>query len=281
MTRKLRTGLAGLAGYLRSASPTARAFLRGHGGELVVGLLIALLAYGLTFDLEKRLADRQDRLENLRFVREHAAPELRKPFRSLDLRGATLTGLDLTCAADKSSQRLGKEPQPGQAEAGTDGPFAEDFESPQCADLEQADLTEAEMSFTRLTGADLQEVQAARSSLVGADLASSSLKEADLRDADLSGANLTNATLERARLIGTNLTAADLTRADLRGADLRGATLRRNSGQPIRADLLEVCFDENTRWPSGFKPPTGTSSEACDVSVRSDNDDAKIHDEDD
>ncbi len=93
-----------LAGHRRRAA-RGRArqgwtgFLRLHHNELIVGLLLTLLAYALTFDLERRLADRQDRVENLRFVREHAAPGLRRPFGSLDLRGTALRGLELTCAA--------------------------------------------------------------------------------------------------------------------------------------------------------------------------------------
>ena len=62
-----------------------------------------------------------------------------------------------------------------------------------------------------------------------------------LVDADLSDINF-----EGIDLSGANLRYADLTRANLRGADLRGANL---SG--VFFDGIE--YDENTKWPQGFK----------------------------
>ena len=60
-----------------------------------------------------------------------------------------------------------------------------------------------------------------RANLIGANL-----EGANLRDADLIGANLEGANLIDADLIGANLEGADLIDADLRGANLEGANLR-------------------------------------------------------
>ena len=67
-----------------------------------------------------------------------------------------------------------------------------------------------------LQGADLQE----------ADLRWANLQGADLREADLRWANLQGADLRWANLQGANLREADLREADLQGADLRWADLR-------------------------------------------------------
>src|ERR1043166_9397185 len=58
-----------------------------------------------------------------------------------------------------------------------------------------------------------------------------------LHSADMQGADLRNADLR-----GENLTGADLQGTDLRGAGLTGCCL--NFG----------CYDEQTRWPDGFRP---------------------------
>ena len=52
--------------------------------------------------------------------------------------------------------------------------------------------------------------------------------------------------LERA--VPVNLFKTDLTECDLRGADLREVDL-------TRAELCEVFWDDQTRWPHGFEPP--------------------------
>ena len=50
------------------------------------------------------------------------------------------------------------------------------------------------------------------------------------------------------RALPVSLTKADLTECDLRGTDLRGAYL-------TQAELCEVFWDDQTRWPHGFEPP--------------------------
>jgi uncharacterized protein YjbI with pentapeptide repeats len=94
------------------------------------------------------------------------------------------------------------------------------------ADLTRADLTGANLFFAQLAGALLTD----------ANLADANLTRADLTGARLTGADLTRADLTGARLTGANLVGANLTRADLTGADLTaGARL-------IEADLADALL---------------------------------------
>ena len=83
-------------------------------------------------------------------------------------------------------------------------------------DGERADLHDADLSWTNLTGADLR----------GADLSCANLFYANLRGANLRGANLFYANLRGADLYRANLSCADLRGANLSGANLSGANLR-------------------------------------------------------
>jgi hypothetical protein len=69
------------------------------------------------------------------------------------------------------------------------------------------------LSYADLFDADLR----------GADLSYADLRGANLFDADLRGADLSYADLRGANLFDANLRDADLSYADLRGANLRGA----------------------------------------------------------
>ena len=80
---------------------------------------------------------------------------------------------------------------------------------------------------------------------------------ADLSGANLPGANLTGANLTRANLTGANLTRANLSRANLTRANLSGANL---FGVDLSGvDLTRANWDEYTRWPAGFTPPSVAS----------------------
>lgn len=217
-------------------------FLQAHSSELAVGTVVTLVAYGLTFDLESRLADRQLRTENLRFVRERADPASRKPFSDLDLHGTTLSGLSLGC--EKAGQ-------------------------PNCADfrrviLEEADLIGADLSYADLSeasvmGADMQEALMTGAQFAGADLTDALLSGAHLGEARLVGAVLANAVLEDTDLRGADLTNADLSGASLLRTKLSGATL--DGADLDGADLSETnlrvaCYDKSTiTWPEGFDAP--------------------------
>jgi uncharacterized protein YjbI with pentapeptide repeats len=125
------------------------------------------------------------------------------------------------------------------------------------ANLRGADLFEANLSGTNLSGAALSEANFRRASLFEADLRGTNLRGADLSGANFRGANLSRANLRGADLSGTALSSADLPgadlsnarlfEADLSGADLSGADLRRAniSGADLRrANLTKANLFE-------------------------------------
>ena len=108
------------------------------------------------------------------------------------------------------------------------------------ANLNSADLSNANLSYANLRGADLSNANLRGADLSNANLSYANLRGADLRGAnlngtnlrcvylntDLRGANLSGANLRYANLRGANLSGADLSGANLSGADLSGADLR-------------------------------------------------------
>jgi uncharacterized protein YjbI with pentapeptide repeats len=234
-------GLIAVGVWIGSATSNSRrhqlvASLASDAGvALVTGAVVGVVIFLATDSLERNLLDAQEtfeedrferdvRRDNLRFVREVATqvgPKT-KPFAGLDLREGHLAGLDLS-------------------EADLKGADLAD------ADLTRADLTDADLSLVDLTGADLTGAHLTRADLVHADLTGANLEAADLTRADL-----TDADLPHANLLDANLTAADLTDADLTDADV------------TRADLTEaivesgVMWDDDTVWPEGFEPPSGS-----------------------
>jgi uncharacterized protein YjbI with pentapeptide repeats len=91
--------------------------------------------------------------------------------------------------------------------------------------LSFADLTECRFSGANLLLADFTQAHLARADLSGTDLSGADLLLADFSDADLSGADLSVADLSGATLSGAWLTGAALPQTDLSGADLSGADL--------------------------------------------------------
>ena len=71
----------------------------------------------------------------------------------------------------------------------------------------------------------------------------------DLTSAPLTKAHPRQAVLRDAILFEADCTAADFRGADLRGADFTGAVL-------VDADVRGAIWDETTRSPDGFEPPT-------------------------
>ena len=102
------------------------------------------------------------------------------------------------------------------------------------ADLRDANLQGAILSFANLQGADLRDAI-----LQGADLRGADLQEADLRGADLQGAILKDANLQKVLLEGANLQGASLVLADLQGAFLEGAILQ---GADLRYASLQGVY---------------------------------------
>lgn len=120
----------------------------------------------------------------------------------------------------------------------------------QGAILSGADLTCADLHFADLTGADLT-----GAILRDASLCFTQLRRANLNNADLSHADLRHAILRNALLSGANLLDSKLDGSNLRGADLQGAVL---DGAVLNFNL----WDENTKWPAGFKPPASQGEES-------------------
>jgi hypothetical protein len=92
----------------------------------------------------------------------------------------------------------------------------------------------SELENVDLRGAQLDGYDVPRTCFVGSNLAGATLADADLRKASMSNTILR----------GANLAGADLSGADLNAADLEGAV------------LTGVVFDNETKWPPGFRPPT-------------------------
>ena len=276
----VRWGVAGS----RKRSKGIRGWVRRQQDDLIrdllIGFVVLAIGFGAAALWDSRLAERQNQLtqdlaegqnqltqdlakaseiqENVRFVRQvvidNRAP---KPFRGLNLRRATLSGLDLACENHKA------------------------VPSTSCADLEGADLIGADLFSTDLFGADLIAAKLAFAVLAHADLEGAGLSLADLTGADLEYADLKGAFLEGANLDDALLTWADLTGAHLKGAHLKGANLSGPdlSGEGLggadltgadltladltladleEADLTGVCYDQTTTWPEGFTPPPPT-----------------------
>ncbi|WP_345711460.1 pentapeptide repeat-containing protein [Kineococcus glutinatus] len=192
--------------------------------------------------VEEQRAEQQEVLENVRFVRERSGQrDAAKPFRGLNLTEASLAGLDLSCAEPTS---VGS-----------------------CADLLGANLTGADLRETNLTGANLRETNLADAKLSTAILADSNLADVNLAGLDLFGADLHQSNLSGADLSGANLSIANLNFAHLEEANLSGADLHltdlRNAnmaGADLTGALIEgACFNSNTSWPHGFKPPNDSN----------------------
>jgi uncharacterized protein YjbI with pentapeptide repeats len=133
-----------------------------------------------------------------------------------------------------------------------------------------SDLAGASLHEALVVDGDLRGVSLVNADLTNADLFGVNLCNAKLYGAKLQGANLSNATLtgvDFASLEGTWVPQAgapdvgssvqgqvNLSSADLAGADLTGAT---NLGE---AKLYNIYYDETTKWPEGFQPPSSRST---------------------
>lgn len=114
-------------------------------------------------------------------------------------------------------------------------------------DLEQADLSKA-----NLIGADLEGARLKRANLQGADLTRAHLRGADFSDADLGGAVLQLADLREA-----NLRGAKLERTDLRFSNMRYAMAGEADfgAALVSAEQLKgLCFDSSTVFAAGTQP---------------------------
>jgi uncharacterized protein YjbI with pentapeptide repeats len=100
------------------------------------------------------------------------------------------------------------------------------------------DLSEANLSGIKLSGADFSQANLSVVNLSGANLSGTNFSDAKLNVARLRGAHLEEAILNNASLNVANLIRANLSRAQLKGASLIRAELIRADFS--RADLLEA-----------------------------------------
>ena len=165
----------------------------------------------------------------------------------MTLRGANLTGVDLSRRVFKSSvpdltgvnltnAKLGRSDLSGVTLTG--------------ANLTGVDLTNTTIDTrTKFTGANL----------TGVNLTGKNLTGFTLSDANLTNANLTDANLTNVMLANTNLTGANLTRANFTGANL------------ITTIVTGAVWND-TACPRGGKSSTGCSSFATQPSAAWTND---------
>ena len=112
-----------------------------------------------------------------------------------------------------------------------------------CADIQGADLTNANLTEANLQGADLTNANLRYANLTDADLTNANLQGADLTEAILTDADLTNANLQGAVLTNADLQGAILTNANLRYTNLTGADLD-FSAWPLWCGSLAVKVDK-------------------------------------
>ncbi|MCB9763207.1 MAG: pentapeptide repeat-containing protein [Alphaproteobacteria bacterium] len=193
-------------------------------------------------------------------------------FSHVDLRGAGLVGADLRDASISDTDFWGA--------------------NLSCGNLSRVSLRSANFSGANLSGADLSTANLEHTNFSGADLSHASLRDADLYGVDLSGANLSGADLSGAELSRTCLGGAELSNVDLRGANLSNADLfgtrqwdyspypsllrTRNTRNGYYAHhttnstlFSGVVWDQNTRWPRGFVPPSSAHPRGDDGDGRS------------
>jgi uncharacterized protein YjbI with pentapeptide repeats len=88
------------------------------------------------------------------------------------------------------------------------------------ANLSEADFSRAQLGSANLQGADLSKASFSNTYLGHANLSESNLDKASLYNANLGQANLRAANLQNSNFAWANLNMADLSRADLQGANL-------------------------------------------------------------
>lgn len=138
----------------------------------------------------------------------------------------------------------------------------------------RAKLSEADLSFSTLSGAnffaaDMSGVKARKANfalvkfdeaeLSNSDLSYSTMYSASLRDANLRGAKLYRSDLSNADLQGADLRGADLVFADMRSAKLAGAELfEANLDRAILSSATGLSCTELTRatnWAKSYRDP--------------------------
>ncbi len=142
------------------------------------------------------------------YAESFEAQSTKRPKRNTSLKGADLSGYDLTGA-----------------------------------NLSNANLTGANLRWVDLSGADLFWADLTGANLISTNLSGANLSNTNLNDANLYYANLSNAKLRYANLSYANLTDANLSNAYLYDADMRNANM---TGVKKAEDLSSFTSKELT-----------------------------------
>lgn len=134
----------------------------------------------------------------------------------------------------------------------------------------ESDLSGLDLTGLDLAGADLRAANLSHTILRHTRLEGADLTRANLAHADLSHASLRQVQAKRANFTATQLAAADLTAAQCPAAifdhaDLRAAVLTRANLKQAALDtaqLIGATYDDTTKWPKHFVPPSALASRA-------------------
>jgi hypothetical protein len=128
------------------------------------------------------------------------------------------------------------------------------------------------MPGARLANLKMPGVHSSRANFAEANLTNSDLSRGSFPKGNFSGAILRGAKLQELKLLGANLQDADLTKAQLERVSLRDAQCRNaifamanmqfvnlcgadlTDANLQGADLQHARYDQNTKWPRGFRP---------------------------
>jgi len=109
---------------------------------------------------------------------------------------------------------------------------------------ERANLSDADLRGANLSWANLREANLSEADLRGANLSWANLRGADLREADLREANLRGANLSWANLRGADLREADLREADLSEANTMDLITAGPIGSRHGITIYNIAADE-------------------------------------
>lgn len=183
--------------------------------------------------LSQQQFDRAQQLSNEQYAREvSAANSGDYSFSRIDLRGTTLSGLQLTNCPDTDPAYDG-------------GPVCTNFFEADLSRsiLDGANLRGAFLRLANLSEASLTSTKLRGSSGTGASFHCASARNADFSSAQLQASNFTDSSLQDSSFNNADLTGADFSNANLSSADFSGA------------ELASVSFD-GAYYIEG-KPPTG------------------------
>ncbi|MFW0872989.1 pentapeptide repeat-containing protein [Rhodococcoides corynebacterioides] len=257
---------------------------------LLVAAVVSAATISVQYQLDENRAGRELRAANLSFVRDKASsnPDVPKPFNFLDLSHQNLIGLALV-GADFTGANL-----TGSLLDNSDLNAAK-FENATAVGARFLDtkLGTASLSFGRFDRAQffytIMPSDLTYAQFDGAIFQFATVpRDADFRGSDLQGANLAGLNLSSAvfgddgstgnlgsDLHGANLVAADLSNALFSGAPRSEAERTSNNlyrgDDPIvtpipavdaAAKIVDICYDNFTKWPAGFTPPPN-SPDTC------------------